>query len=82
VIPESLVIELELCPLRTIAVAGLGMGQQLLNTYAVSLQIRQLNPVAVEVLAHPAETHVLLGRDVLNQFRVILDGPNFTLEIG
>ena len=30
----------------------------------------------------PPAPFVLLGRDVLNHFRVLLDGPNLVLEMG
>jgi hypothetical protein len=30
--------------------------------------------------AHPDEDHVLLGRDILNQFRVTFDGPAKEVE--
>jgi hypothetical protein len=61
---------------------GLG-GQQLeLPTYQVQLLIRDLPPIIVKVAASAGEPYVLLGRDVLNRYRVVLDGPNMRLEIG
>ena len=53
----------------------------LLPTYRIELSIRSLQPVVLEVLAHSAEPFVLLGRDILNRHRVVLDGPNLALEI-
>jgi hypothetical protein len=43
--------------------------------------IRSFPPMTVEVLAHPAEPFILLGRDVLNHYRILLDGPKLALEI-
>jgi hypothetical protein len=40
-----------------------------------------LTPITVEAFASREEPHVLLGRDVLNHFRVLLDGPNLVLEM-
>lgn len=34
------------------------------------------------VVAHAGEQWVLLGRDVLNSYRVLLNGPNAVLELG
>jgi hypothetical protein len=34
-----------------------------------------------EVLANRDELYVLLGRDVLNRHRIVLDGPQLVLEI-
>jgi hypothetical protein len=47
----------------------------------VQLQGHDLEPVAVEVLASRDEPYVLLGRDVLNARRVVLDGPPLVQEI-
>ena len=37
--------------------------------------------MAVKVLASPDEPHTLLGRDVLDQFTILLDGPTLSLEV-
>ena len=82
VIPGKLVPELRLTALRTMFVGGLGNDPQKLSTYSVVVQIRGLQSIEVEVVAHDDEPFVLLGRDVLNQLRIVLDGPNQVLEIG
>lgn len=81
VIPGTLVERLGLVPLDELPVAGFGGQVFLLATYLVELTIRNASPLAVEVLAHPAEPYVLLGRDILNHFRLILDGPELILDI-
>jgi hypothetical protein len=35
----------------------------------------------LEVAASDGEIYALLGRDLLNHYRVVLDGPNLILEI-
>ncbi len=82
VIPGKLIGQLHLSPLREILVGGLGTNQYTLDTFSVILQIRHVQPFRVEVAAHPDESYILLGRDVLNQLRIVLDGPNQLLEIG
>ncbi|CAN5760668.1 hypothetical protein BH23PLA1_BH23PLA1_34350 [soil metagenome] len=56
-------------------------GVKLVPTYLVELAIRGLPTQPVEVFAHAGEPYVLLGRDVLNQHRLLLDGPGLALEI-
>jgi predicted aspartyl protease len=81
VIPGRLVDELRLIPLDSIAVLGFGGHMATLPTFLVELRIRELNPVTVKVLSSHDEPFVLLGRDVLNRFTVLLDGPNLVLEV-
>ncbi len=82
VIPGSLVDRLDLLPLDEIPVAGFGGQVFLVPTYSVELALRTLSPQTVEVIAHAEEPFVLLGRDVLNRHRLLLDGPGLALEIG
>jgi hypothetical protein len=49
--------------------------------YGVLLGVHTFPPRLVEVLAHPDERWILLGRDVLNEIRCLLDGPSRRLEI-
>lgn len=81
VIPGSVVDLLQLNQLRVISVAGLGGRLSTAPTYLVQAALREMPPVVLEVLADPGEPYVLLGRDLLNQYRVVLDGPRLTLEL-
>lgn len=58
------------------------MKTQELDSYSVFVQVRHQKSIEVEVVAHANEATVLLGRDVLNHLRIVLDGPNKILEIG
>jgi hypothetical protein len=82
VIPGGLVEQLELLPLDELPVAGFGGQVFLVRTYLVELTVRTLVPQSIEALAHPDEPFVLLGRDVLNCYRLVLDGPGLAVEIG
>jgi hypothetical protein len=82
VIPEDIVASLGLDFSGLIQILGVGGTVEEMTLYPVSLGIQQLPPLVVEVVAHAKEKWVLLGRDVLNQYRIVLDGPNLTLEIG
>jgi hypothetical protein len=81
VIPGRLVEELQLVPLDSIAVLGFGGLLLTLPTFLVEFRVRGLDPVTVKVLASHDEPYALLGRDVLNRFTVLLDGPNLVLEL-
>jgi predicted aspartyl protease len=82
VVPGAVVRALGLAPVRRIQVAGLGGEIQNLETYLSHLTIRNLQTLELEVLAHENESFVLLGRDAMNQLRVVLDGPQQVVEIG
>ncbi len=82
VIPGSMAEHLGLECVDTIHVAGLGSGILAVPAYRVELTIRALSPHQVIVAAQDDEPYVLLGRDVLNRYRILLDGPGLALEIG
>jgi hypothetical protein len=81
VIPGRLVEELRLVPLDSVSALGFGGHLLTLPTFLVELQIRELGPVTVKVLASHDEPYALLGRDVLNRLAIVLDGPNLALEV-
>jgi hypothetical protein len=82
VLPTRYAEELGLMELDKVEVAGFGFIKENVPTFLVQLGLRELPPMVLEVLAHDGEPYVLLGRDVLNRYRIVLDGPNLTLEIG
>jgi len=82
VMPGRLVDLLELVPLDEFRVAGLGGQVFSVPTYKAELMLHNLSPQPIEVIAHEAEPFILLGRDVLNRHRLLLDGPGLVLEIG
>jgi hypothetical protein len=82
VVPLAVVKSLGLEPVDELEVVGLGGVRQTVPVYVVGLAIRSLPPRPVRVIAHADEPWVLLGRDVLNDYRLLLDGPNLVLELG
>jgi hypothetical protein len=82
VLPVRFVEQLGLAQVRQIEVEGLGARVSLLPTYLVRIQIHDMPPHTLEVYGCAGESHVLLGRDVLNKYRVLLDGPSLAFEIG
>jgi hypothetical protein len=53
-----------------------------LPLFLVEIQLHDLPPARVRAALGRAERYVLLGRDVLNAFRIVLDGPQLAMEIG
>lgn len=81
VLPGEYVEQLGLVPLDEVPIGAFGGQVMLLPTYRVQVGIRELPTVMIEAIAHAEEPYVLLGRDVLNHFRLLLDGPRMFLEI-
>ena len=51
-------------------------------SFPVQITIHNLPVQVVEVVASAGEAWILLGRDIMNAHRVLLDGPQLALEIG
>ena len=79
VIPWAVVESLQLPQLDELPVLGFGGHLSSVPTFLVQLTVRSLEPITIEAFASREEPYVLLGRDVLNQFRIVLDGPNLVL---
>ena len=81
VLPSNLVDDLGLAQMGVAEIGGLGGKVQELPTYVVLVGIHDLPPRPCKVLSCH-EPWVLLGRDILNDHRILLDGPQVSLEIG
>ena len=75
VIPQQLVDALDLDPLEEKPIMGFGGHIVNVSPFLVRLGVRGSEAFAVRVLASEGEPFVLLGRDVLNRYRLVLDGP-------
>jgi len=81
VIPLRFVEQLGLVEVERLPFAGLAGELIELPVFAVQLVVRDFDAIIVSVAASEGEPHVLLGRDVLNRYKLLLDGPNGKLEI-
>ncbi|MBM4068355.1 MAG: hypothetical protein FJ271_05355 [Planctomycetes bacterium] len=78
----SRVVEaLGLPTIGSIQIGGVGGTIAEMLVYAVRLSLHDLPERDVEVVAHLDESWILLGRDVLNFHRIVLDGPRLALEL-
>lgn len=80
--PINIVQALELLQIGSILIEGAGGVRQAMPSYPVSFSIHDLPAVTVEVVASPGESWILLGRDILNSHRILLNGPELVLELG
>jgi len=81
VIPAQVAEELQLIPLDEVPIGGFDGRVSWVSTFLVQLALRQCTPKVIRVVASRDEPYVLLGRDVLNDYRATLDGPLLRLEI-
>ena len=60
-----------------------GFGSEIIELplYLVEVCIQDFRPLLVRAVLGAAESHVLLGRDVLNAHRVLLDGLKLFIEV-
>jgi hypothetical protein len=81
-VPQSVVQGLDLPQIGQVPIGGVGGLVQHFPTYPVTITIHDLPAETIEVVASAGEAWLLLGRDVINGYRILLDGPNLALEIG
>jgi hypothetical protein len=82
VIPQRLMGELGLIKFSEVGVGGFRRAPEVEDSFLVRLQIHEWEIEALEVVLGD-DSYGLLGRDVLNQFLLTLNGPdlNFTLQL-
>jgi hypothetical protein len=81
VIPAQVADDLHLVPLGEVPIGGFDGRVTWVSTFLIQLGLRQFLPRVIRVVASRDEPYVLLGRDVLNGYRLLLDGPQLRLEI-
>ena len=53
-----------------------------LPIFLVEIQVHDFAHLAIRAVVGEREPYILLGRDVMNAHRIVLDGPQLALEIG
>jgi hypothetical protein len=81
VLPKQLVANLGLAEDGRAMFQGFGGEIVELPLYLLEIRVGDLRPLLVRAVLGAAESHILLGRDVLNAHRVLLDGPQLALEV-
>jgi hypothetical protein len=81
VLPAKLIEQLGLSQLDELLCGGLGGSITVIPSFAARIAIQPLPFKTVEVLGAQGEDYVLLGRDILNDYSILLNGPALALEI-
>lgn len=82
IVPWKVVESLQLRRIDESTFEGVSGIRVQLPLFSLVIQPRHLNPMEVIVAASRGEPYVLLGRDVLNSYRVFLYGPDLAFAIG
>ncbi len=82
VLPQAVAQALALHVAGQVTVVGFGGTPTQTPLYSAELGVHNQPLVPVWVIASPSESWVLLGRDVLNSQKLVLDGPGLALDIG
>ena len=80
VIPLSSAEKLNLAPIGVMLVEGFDGEQRQLPLFAIDITLETRRLTGIEVVTY-ATNHGILGRDVLNRLRLLLDGPDQRVEI-
>jgi hypothetical protein len=81
-LPDVSVQTLALPRIREIRIGVAGGGVHTMPAYPVVVAIHDLPHQTIEAVAIAGEHWVVLGRDILNAHRIVLDGPKLSLEVG
>jgi hypothetical protein len=81
ILPASLVRSLDLAEDGLMLFQGFASDIVELPTFRAEVQIHDRPVVNVRAALGQHENHVLLGRDVLNTYRIVLGGPQNAFEI-
>lgn len=80
-VPIALLTSLKVEPHQSLEVQDFDEVRKEVRTYLIRLELDRFRFRRLEVVALDAP-HVLLGRDVLNNFRLMLDGPALNFGFG
>jgi predicted aspartyl protease len=79
-IPEDFIDKLRIFPAGEVSTRGYKEGEQTHRTYFVDVSFNGFSFPNTEVMAVKRK-NVLIGRDILNQLKLILDGKNLNFDI-
>lgn len=79
-IPQAVIDGLDLMPARDIIAIGYDNTISIRLTYYVNIRIEEFKFFPIEILSSPGKDF-LIGRDILNQWTITLDGKNQIFKI-
>lgn len=81
ILPSTLAERLRLDVVARHEFEGLGGQRVVLPIVRLLLTIRGCSTLDLNAASSDGEPYILLGRDVLNRYKIVLDGPNGKLQI-
>ena len=75
IVPLDIVRQIRAGVVTLKTVRGYTGGRRTVRTWLVDVEVGPLTLPGVEIAGDDASTEILLGRDVLNKLRLLLDGP-------
>lgn len=79
-LPDSVIADLDLPPVRTVRAAGFGGVLQEALLFHVDLEVAGQRNKHVEALS-TRRPYAIIGRNILRQFTIRLDGPKSTVTV-
>jgi len=80
-LPENILNQLNILKTKTAWMKGVSGIRMAVNLYWVFIQLGDFQPIYTEVIGIQNHNDVIVGRDIINQFAVLLNGPAHTIEI-
>lgn len=81
IVPMDIIRQMKAVAVTLKTVRGYTGGRRSVRTYLVDVEIGSITLPGVEIVGDNAADGILLGRDVLNKLRLLLDGPGQLTEM-
>lgn len=81
IVPTSYLDEIHAPPTEEMVIRSQWGERRKVILYLIDVQIGDLTLPGVEVVGDELSEEILLGRDILNLLRVVLDGPREAVEV-
>jgi hypothetical protein len=81
VFPQSIIDQLRILPIQTGLAQGFEGTPIHVNQYLLQVTLPPLSPAHLEVFALTTVQYIVLGRDFLNRYKIVLEGPNLLFSI-
>lgn len=81
IVPIHYLDEIQASPTKEMAMRSQWGERRIVMMYLVDVQIGEITLPGIEVVGDEMSAEIILGRDVLNQLRVLLHGPAEVVEV-
>ena len=81
VIPLHLIAGIGSRPLRKQSVRGLWGGRSTVSLFSIDIEVSGILFTGVETIGSEDDKTLLIGRNLTNRFRMVIDGPEMTVTV-